>query len=208
MPILPAEPDLYPDDLWEREPMLSPALGDEESARWWCLHTKPRQEKATARFLRSRGLAYYLPQVVQEGRTPRGRVTRSVIPLFQGYVFLHGDRHARLESFKGDRLVNVLRVDDQANLDRDLRQIQRMLSSGLPVMAEPSYPVGTPIRITSGPLQGLIGVVDRRQSGDRFIAIVDFLRQGAAVALRDWQVESIAESVWSGPRRGNHEPGR
>ena len=53
MPILPAEPDLYPSDLWQGADLM------EEASRgrlWWCLHTKPRQEKATARDLRSRPL--------------------------------------------------------------------------------------------------------------------------------------------------------
>ncbi len=50
MPILPAEPDLYPSDLWDRlsEPVPEPQ-DDEARVRWMCLHTRPRQEKAVAR---------------------------------------------------------------------------------------------------------------------------------------------------------------
>ena len=195
MPILPAEPDLYPPDLWEAGPPPLPINEeDEESPRWWCLHTKPRQEKSTARYLRSGGLTYYLPQVAQESRTPKGRKIRSVVPLFTSYVFLHGDRYARIEALKGNTLVQVLTVGDQERLDRDLRQIQRLLSSGLPVVAEPSYPVGSFVRITDGPLRGVVGVVERREKGDRFVAVVNFLQQGAAVELHDWQVEPVEAS--------------
>ena len=184
---------LEPPDLWERGPLPRPLDDqDEDAPRWWCLHTRPRQEKATARYLRSCGLTYYLPQVARESRTPKGRSIRSILPLFAGYVFLHGDRFARVACLKGNTLVQILRVSDQARLDGDLRQIQRMLASGLPVVAEPSFPAGTMVRITEGPLRGVVGVVERRAKGDRFVAVVDFLKQGAAVALRDWQVELVA----------------
>ena len=48
MPILPAEPDCNPPNLWD-DPSIYATKGE---AVWWCLHTKPRQEKATARELR------------------------------------------------------------------------------------------------------------------------------------------------------------
>src|SRR5438045_9769019 len=118
MPILPAEPDIFPHDLWEGEgPLL------DVQRPWWCLHTKPRQEKATARHLRSRGISHYLPQVVREDRTPNGRKIRSIIPLFPGYMFLLGDDHERVEALRSNHLVKVLEVGDQSSLVRDLHQI-------------------------------------------------------------------------------------
>jgi transcriptional antiterminator RfaH len=192
MPILPAEPDLYPADLWEG------ATTGNAGRRWWCLHTKPRMEKATARDLRAMRLPYYLPQVVHEDRTPQGRRTRSVLPLFTGYLFLLGDEQDRVRSMKPNRLVRVLDVPDQHGLEHDLRQVHRVLSSGLPVVAEPQAPVGSTVRILSGPLQGLEGRVVRRGKRDQFIAVVRFLGGGATVELQDWQVEMLPGSVDEG----------
>src|SRR3954468_5851544 len=148
MPILPAEPDFYPPDLWETPRSTSHGKGE---AVWWCLHAKPRQEKATGRELRKLGLTFYLPQVLKEDRTPQGRKTRSVIPLFPGYLFLHGDHNDRLAALRGNRLVGVLEVADQASIERDLHQIHTMLSSGLLVEPEPTAPVGSRVRIITGP---------------------------------------------------------
>lgn len=195
MPIKPAEPDLFPPDLWERlpTPVSSGWADDRPGPRWWCLHTKPRQEKATARHLRSSGLTYYLPQAVREGRTPEGRRTRSVIPLFPSYLFLFEDERGRVESMRRNTLVRVLEIPDQDQLDRDLRQIHRLVSSGLTVIPEPTYPEGSRVRIKTGPLTGMTGMVLRRQKRDAFIALVRFLGRGAAVDLEDWQVEPVAE---------------
>jgi len=192
MPILPAEPDVYPDDLWQGAAPADAGPGV-PAKRWFCLHTKPRQEKATARDLRSRRVSYYLPQVVHEDRTPQGRKTRSVNPLFTGYLFLLGDEAERIQALRGNRLVRVIEVPDQGALRDDLRQVHRLLASGLAVVPEPVAPVGARVRILSGPLTGMTGRVVRRGKRDQFVALVQFLGSGAAVDLEDWQVEVIAD---------------
>jgi transcription antitermination factor NusG len=188
MPILPAEPDCHPPDLWDE----SASIPSKEDAAWWCLHTKPRQEKATARELRKQGVVYYLPQVMRESRTPQGRKIQSVVPLFAGYLFFHGDASDRLLALRGNRLVNVLEVSDQDGLVRDLRQVHQMLNSGLPVSPEPMMPVGATVRIVTGPLMGITGTVIRRGNRDQFVAVVQFLGRGATVDLEDWQVEQVS----------------
>jgi transcription antitermination factor NusG len=188
MPILPAEPDLHPTGLWQMGGRGGP------DARWWCLHTKPRQEKAVARIMRFQDISYYLPQVVKVDRTPLGRKIRSVIPLFPGYLFLLGNDRARIEAQSTHRLANVLEIVDQDKVVHDLEQIHRLLSSGLTVLPEPVMPVGSRVRITSGPLMGIEGTVCRRGKRNQFVAVVQFLGHGAAVDLEDWQVERLDDS--------------
>jgi transcriptional antiterminator RfaH len=106
-------------------------------------------------------------------------------------VFLRGDDQHRLEAVRGNTLVSVLEVADQERLGGDLRQIQQVLASGLPVLPELTHPIGTPIRIMSGPLAGLLGTVVRREKGDEFVAVVQFLGRGVAIELQDWQVERV-----------------
>jgi transcriptional antiterminator RfaH len=193
MPILPAEPALYPADLWSADNPLV-----DNGRAWWCLHTKPRQEKAVARELRIQKISFYLPQVVHEDRTPQGRKTRSVIPLFTSYLFLLGDERDRLSALKGNRLVRVINVVDQPTMDHDLRQIHQVLASGLAVIPEPTVPVGARVRILTGPLTGIEGTVIRRGKRDQFVAVVHFLGSGATVDLEDWQVEQLPDEVESG----------
>jgi hypothetical protein len=177
-----------PQDLWDEV-----ARPIEPDRVWSCLHTKPRQEKATARDLRAARTPFYLPQVVHEDRTPGGRKTRSILPLFGGYLFLFGDKSQRLDALRGNRLVNILEVADQDGLIHDLRQIHQMLRSGLAIMPESSVPVGGQIRITNGPLTGLVGTVVRRGKRDDFVAVVKMLGLGTTVALEDWHVDIIIE---------------
>lgn len=208
MPILPAEPELFPPDLFEPGALSVPPSSDESGEveddaedqdeftlpRWWCLHVKPRQEKAAARHLHDHKLAHYLPQIARESRTPAGRKIRSIIPLFPGYLFFRGNHHDRLEAFRGGQLVGTLDVRDQERLEQDLRQVYQMLSSGLPVVPEAEFPVGSRVRIVNGPLRRLVGTVDKRGNRDKFVVVVHILGKGAAVDLEAWQIEPYLEA--------------
>jgi transcriptional antiterminator RfaH len=184
MPILAAEPEIYPSTLWQEDRSRS------APDRWWCLHTKPRREKALARSLRKQDIAYFLPQVISESRTPGGRTIRSQLPLFPGYIFLHGDDYQLVEATQCNHVANILKVEDQETLERDLSHLHRFLSSGLPISPEPTHPVGSMVEIQTGPLKGFVGTVERRDGRTRFTAIVRFLGKGASVQLEDWQVQT------------------
>lgn len=181
MPILSAEPDRFPADLFESADVGDWGFG----ADWWVLHTKPRQEKSLARHLHAAGVAFFLPTVNRRARI-RGRVLTSRLPLFTGYVFLHADASGRLTALTSNRVARCLAVSDQQRFSDDLRQVERLLASGAPVTAEERLAVGSPVEITSGPLTGLSGVIVRSATGRRFVVRVDFIQQGASVLIDDF----------------------
>ena len=196
MPILQQEPQVYPPGLFDESNSPTCIVADRDfegdsPPRWWCLHTKPRQEKATARFLHEERIAYFLPQAPHVSHTPGGRRIRSIQPLFPSYLFLYGDGDARLQAFQAQTLVQALEVRDQAVLERELRQIHRMASLGMSLRPEPSYAVGSKIRVLSGPLKGFTGCLVRRDNRDRFLAVVQFLGRGVSAEMEDWQVEPV-----------------
>lgn len=178
MPILPAEPDIYPADLLSG-PAKEPAGA---GPRWWVLHVKPRQEKALARQLRKWRIGYFLPCYAKPSRIRR-RVTTSWPPLFPGYLFLWGQAADRLAALTTNRVVNALEVKDQQQLDHDLRQLYRLLRLGLPVTPEQKLGPGDEVQICTGPLAGLTGTILRTTTGQRFLVKVNFLQQGASVEV-------------------------
>jgi transcription antitermination factor NusG len=181
VPILSVEPDRYPLELFD--PGASDVWSTTDRA-WFVLHTRPRQEKSLARYLRAAGVSYYLPTVPRRCRT-RGRVLTANSPLFPGYLFFYGDGGERLAALESNRVVHSLPVIDQSQLWDDLRQINQMLGTGLPISAESRFAPGTPVEITTGPLAGLCGTVIRTGSGRRFVVRVNFIHQGASVLLED-----------------------
>lgn len=178
MPILPAEPDRYPAHLFE-----SGQTGVGPRA-WYVLHTRPRQEKSLARQLHAAGVSFYLPAIPRRRRLSN-RVLTAHMPLFPGYLFLYADRDERLTALASNRIAHAIEVHDQPRLWDDLRQVDRLLGTGVPVTAESQLAPGTRVEITTGPLAGLCGSVIRTASGRRFVVRVDFIHQGASVLLED-----------------------
>lgn len=191
MPILAAEPDRYPSDLFDR-------IRESPRRRWWVLHSKPRQEKSLARHFFAAGLEYYLPTIRRRNRL-RGRVVTSQVPLFTSYVFLHADADERVLALTSNRIVQTLGVDDQDRLWRDLKQIDILLGSGVPITPEERLGPGDQVEVTSGLLAGLSGTIVRTASGRRFVVKVDFIQQGASVELDDFALVPLGRAPIAAP---------
>ncbi|MBX7167454.1 MAG: antitermination protein NusG [Pirellulales bacterium] len=190
MPILPAEPDVYPADLFEAC-ASDPAGHANQSAQWWALYTLPRREKDLLRRLRALELAHYGPLVPRRQRSPQGRVRTSYLPLFSGYVFLRGDNDERHRALTTQCVSRCLEVPCAAELVADLSRIHRLIAGGLAPTPEALVQPGMAVRVKSGPLAGLEGEVVERRGQKRLLVAVRFLQQGASVELDDFAVERI-----------------
>jgi transcriptional antiterminator RfaH len=185
MPILAQESDIFPEQLLDG-PESTASVGP-----WWALYTLPRREKDLMRRLRVMGLSFYAPIIESRKRSPQGRIRKSYLPLFAGYVFMPGGDEDRSRALTTNCISRCLTVPDAGQLVEDLRQIRRLILAGAPLTLESRIQPGTPVRVRSGPLMGVEGVVVRRQNRERLLVAVRFLQQGASLLLEDFQVEPI-----------------
>jgi transcriptional antiterminator RfaH len=186
MPILARELDLYPEDLLDA--VECRAGGDRV---WWALYCRPRHEKQLMRRLPPLEVSFYGPLVPKTVRQQSGRLRTAYVPLFAGYVFIFGDSADRYQSLTTSCVSRCLPVFDSESLGRDLRQIRHLIAVGAPLTVEARLQAGTRVRIRSGPFRGLEGVIFRRQGPRRLLVAVNFLQQGASVALDQCEVEPI-----------------
>lgn len=186
MPILPPEPDIYPQDLLD-EGRLEVSL----QAKWWALYTLPRREKDLMRRLRGLYVPHYAPLVKRRTKSPSGRVRTSYVPLFAGYVFVCGNEDQRYQALRTNCVSRCLEVVDFQRLVEDLQNIKRLIDADAPLTPESRIEPGTRVRIRSGSLAGLEGTVVRRRGVERLLVAVEFLQQGASIQLEDFQVEPI-----------------
>src|SRR5262245_52265608 len=129
MPILAPEPALYPETLFDTPSAHGPVR------RWWVIHTKPRQEKSLARAMYDKGVPFFLP-LISKRLVVRGRILRSFLPLFAGYIFVLADHDDQVVVLATRRAARCLDVPDQPRMWHDLRQIQQLIASGAPITPE------------------------------------------------------------------------
>ena len=184
MPILAAEPDGFPENLFD-----SPNVADRP---WWLLYTKSRQEKQLMRHLRKLNLSHYGPQIENRKRSPSGRIRTSYVPLFNNYVFLCGEEMDRYKAVCTGYVMKATEVANTNEFVEDLRQIFDLIQMGVPLSIESQIQVGQKVRIKNGPFAGYEGMVLRRENETRLLVSVRFMEQGVSAKLEDCQLEAVA----------------
>lgn len=186
MPILAAEPDLFPETFFDdTSRLLFPG------AAWWAMYCLPQQEKQLMRRLRTLNVAHYCPLIAKRNRSPGGRIRTSYVPLFPAYVFVHGDGEQRHTAVSTGCVSRCLDVSDGDSLGYDLSQIHRLIASGLPLKPEAQFVEGRKVRVCSGPFLGLEGTIIRRENETRLLVAVNYLQQGASMLLDECHVEPL-----------------
>jgi transcription antitermination factor NusG len=186
MPILPKEPDVFPETLFDRPEGNLPT-----DCHWWAVYTLARREKDFMRRLRQMSIAHYGPLIKRRSRSPSGRVRHSYVPLFPGYVFLYADGDQRQRALTTNCVSRCLAIPDAAQLWHDLVQIRQLVGSEAPLSPEARIKPGMMVRIKSGSMIGTEGYVIKRHGEQRLVVAVQFLQQGVSVLLEDVQLEQI-----------------
>jgi transcriptional antiterminator RfaH len=149
-------------------------------------------EKCLARRFLGRRLAFFLPVYARQWRH-RGRLFSSQVPLFPGYIFLHGDHQTRVQALETRLIVACLAVDDQSQLHADLRRVHRLITARVPLAPEQRLRPGTPVTVTQGPLAGHDGRILRRGKRLKFVVEVRFLQRGVSVEIEEAMIQPLAE---------------
>jgi transcription antitermination factor NusG len=149
---------------------------------WYVLQTNRNKERLAQNALGQRGVASYLPRIVQ---WPAPAVGSPVAPLFPGYLFvrLAVTDCARVSWTPGVRaFVNF--GGEPARLDAAAIEFLRGRegADGL-IRCEP-LPAAQEVRIVSGPFRGLTAVVERRlPARERVRVLLHLLSRDTAVEL-------------------------
>jgi transcription termination/antitermination protein NusG len=158
------------------------------AARWFVLWTRSHCERLVHDQLLSKGLASFLPE--REIWSRRG-VLRHVIrvPMFPGYLFLHAllDKPTHVEVRKARGLVSLLGSTAEgpaAVPETEVTALQKLVQARIPAAPHPYLREGVRVRITSGPLLDVEGVLLRnRLTKGMLVLSVNMLQRSVAVEV-------------------------
>jgi hypothetical protein len=172
--------------------IISPPTDDLSSiaGTWWVAHTKSRCEKALAGDFVARGIAYFLP-MVERVTFSGGRKRRGMMPLFHSYVFFCGGERERLATMLTDRVCQIIEVRDQRRLVCELSAAHRALAGKIALDPYPFAAVGQRVRVAHGPMQGIEGIVVRRDGYERLVLEISILGQGASMEIAPEFLEAV-----------------
>jgi len=151
---------------------------------WHALYTRHQYEKIVAQALSGKGFEIFLPQYHTVHRW-KDRRKELLLPLFPNYVFIRGGL---------DRMLNILTTPGVHSLvawggrpagipQEEIDVVRRLVESSLRIEPHPFLKCGDWVRIKSGPLEGIQGILVRKKSAFRLVLSVEMLARSASVEV-------------------------
>lgn len=177
---------------WEiAKPIAIPAA---EEHNWYALLTRARHEKVVAQRLRESGITSFLP-VVSELRKWSDRKKLVELPLFSCYVFakLRPTNEGRLKALRIDGVYSLVgtRGEGTAIPDEQMDAIRRIAEERVVWQAHPFLKIGQRVRIRSGALDGLEGILVSRSGESALVVSVDAIQRSLSVRIDGYAVEPV-----------------
>jgi transcription antitermination factor NusG len=166
----------------------------EQVEQWYALQTRVHRERVVQQRLHERGVLTFLPTIT-EIRRWSDRKKKIEFPLFASYLFV------KLSPSKVDRL-RILCVDGvfqfvgcrgeaTAIPEEQIEAVKAVVNGRLTWSSHPFLKIGQRVRIRSGALTGVEGILVSRSGESTLVISVDAIQRSMAVRIDGYDVEAI-----------------
>jgi transcription antitermination factor NusG len=151
---------------------------------WYALRTKSRHEKLVRDRLANQGIEPLLPTVKRLSQW-KDRKKEIEVPLFAGYCFVRFNSEQKLPVLKTIGVVEIVGGGQRPEPipDEEISAIQMLMTSVLPYDPHPYLQEGMKVEVIRGPLQGVRGILLRKEKRHRLVLGVRLIQQAAAVEI-------------------------
>lgn len=160
--------------------------GSTETERlpWYALQVWSRKEAYVLAHLKGQGYESFLPTRRIQKKWSDRRIELEQ-PLFPGYLFCRFNFQNRRPLVMIPGVVQIVGYNRQAIPvdENEIKAIQALVASGVPNQPCPYLEIGEQVRIESGPLRGLEGILVEFKGDQRLILSVTLLQRSVAVEL-------------------------
>jgi len=157
---------------------------------WFAVVIKPQHERAVQEGLQLKGMESFLPTYLTTRRWS-DRVKRLQLPLFPGYVFCRFERSERVPVLRtpGVRSIVSFGAEIVPVPEEEIDRIRLIVSSGAAVEPWPFLKIGQRVRVHTGALAGMEGILAEDRNVTRVVVSMEFLQRSVAVMLNRDQIQ-------------------
>jgi transcription antitermination factor NusG len=161
-------------------------------AHWYAVYTRSRHEKTVAEQLAHKSVDHFLPSYESIRKWKNGNF-KVRLPLFPGYLFVRIRLQDRLQVLQVPGVVQLVGSSGVplALPQAEIEIIRDALTKGVQAHPHPYLKVGSQVRICSGPLEGLRGILLRKKGTLRVVVSVDLIMRSISIDVDASEVEPI-----------------
>jgi transcription antitermination factor NusG len=192
----------------------TPEIRNDGPVEWNAVYTRHQHEKAVAESLVGNGFEVFLP-TYNTLRQWSDRKKKLTLPLFPCYVFVHSnfERHFQVLTTPGVHFVVTFGGRPAMIPDFEIDAIRKAVESKLRIEPHPFLRCGEWVRVRSGSLANVEGILVRKKGSYRLILSTELLGKSIALEIDALNVEplphrstmpllSVAQSESFAKRRG------
>jgi transcription antitermination factor NusG len=161
-----------------------PMPGDFGESHWFAAYTSPRHEKHVSQQMQRRGIQNYLP-LYKSIRRWKDRRKELELPIFPGYLFVRMALRERVSVLQVPGVVQLVSFQGRPTPlpDAEIEMLQRQLSQNGRLQPHPFLTVGRRVRVTSGPMTGIEGILARKKDKFRVVLSIELIQRSVAVEI-------------------------
>jgi len=158
--------------------------------RWYAVYTWAHHEKRVAEQIGQSQVRSFLP-VYRSVHRWKDRRKEIELALFPSYVFVHLALKDRLIVLKIPGVVHIVSSGGKPTplAEGEIEQLQRGIDGSVRMQPHPFLQAGRRVRVRSGPMAGLEGILLRRKDGLRLVLSIEILMRSVALEIDEADVE-------------------
>lgn len=182
-------------------PQQSESQNREPADEWYAAYVKHHHEKKAAGLLDGKGMEVFLP-TQKTVRKWKDRRKTLVVPLFPGYLFVRCNLEKKIAIVNTPGVFFLVESNGRPCPipTNEIETLRRVVECGTPAHSHAFISAGDRVRICSGPLAGVSGLLTRFKNQYRIVLAVELLRKAVSIEVEIDNVEPVRDaSALTGP---------
>jgi transcription termination/antitermination protein NusG len=159
---------------------------------WHALFVRYQHEKFVALGLSNKNIEVFLP-LCNSTRQWQDREKQLWLPLFPSYVFVRENVERQLQIISTPGVIHIVRFGGRPAIvsQSQINAVRKILESHCAVEPHPLLTCGDRVRVRTGPLTGLEGILARKKNRAQLVISMEMLGRSASVEIELANVERI-----------------
>jgi transcription antitermination factor NusG len=160
---------------------------------WYALYTRHQHEKVIAHSLSTKGFEVFLP-LYSAARQWKDRTKQLRLPLFPCYVFLRGELNRWLDVVSTPGIHSLVGSSGRPAIipEAEIDAVRHVVEGGITMEPHPFLKCGDQVRVRSGVLEGIEGILVRKKNLFRLVLSVQLLEKSVALEVDASTVERVS----------------
>jgi transcription antitermination factor NusG len=165
-----------------------------EESSWYAVQTMARHEKRVAAQFEEKHVCTFLPLLGQIHRWSDRRV-KVEVPMFSCYAFVRMVQtvEERLKVLRTPGVLGFVGSQRQGTPipDEQIESLRTAISENIPCFPHEFIGVGRRVRIRSGSLDGVEGILVRQSGDEILVLLVELLHRSVAIRTEGYEIELV-----------------